>query len=60
MPDREGEKEPLAIVNFRNTKILWRLARFVFDISCLLLSLVLILINSDAAFWVYCKKINEK
>jgi len=60
VPKRRGEKEPPAIVNFRKTGILWGLARFVVNITCLLLSLFLILINSDTSFRVYCKKINEK
>lgn len=60
VPNRRGEEEPPTVVNFRKNRIIWRLARFVVNISCILLSLFLILINSDTSFRVYCKKINEK
>jgi len=56
VPIREEIKKPSAIANFRNAKTLWWSVSFVFHLICLLLSLFLILINSDDSFRVYCKK----
>jgi ubiquinone/menaquinone biosynthesis C-methylase UbiE len=58
IPKRGQLKESEISAGFRKVKAPWRLARFIFNWMCLLLSRFLNLINCKDMFRVYCRKID--
>lgn len=50
---------PGAITSFRQTRILWDLLSWTFNLLCLALTSFLILINCDDSFRVYCRKMTR-
>ena len=55
-PDKDMIAQPEGVRKARRFHVLWVCARFMFNLSCLFLSSILILLNSDDCFRVYCRK----
>ena len=58
-PDRDGIAEPKAIMALRGRTLLWKAARNVFDIWCIILMFFFVALNQGSSFRIYCRKIRK-